>query len=227
MIAADVYANQPAAADRLEALLPHIAQKSHEFAGSLIFWARNVGTHLSKGRAEWIAKLITETEGRIAKKDAPRTQVGLGDCSGINALFDRAKTNLKRPQIVIKAPEEVGQYIRLSVASDNAKVPGSINVVVDEPPLALRRDEADVQHWFGRVLADGALEVSPRFKSDARLAAVSTLVAKFAADPATGAKESARLTGKCVFCNTKIKDERSTAVGYGRVCSVRYGLPWA
>jgi aromatic ring-cleaving dioxygenase len=30
----------------------------------------------------------------------------------------------------------------------------------------------------------------------------------------------------CVFCNIRLEDDRSVAVGYGKVCAGNYGLPW-
>lgn len=43
------------------------------------------------------------------------------------------------------------------------------------------------------------------------------------------AKEAASfgaLTGRCVFCDRELTDERSIEVGYGPVCAERNGLPW-
>jgi hypothetical protein len=61
----------------------------------------------------------------------------VGDLAGVLALFDKARTHLKRPAIVLAVPglpgvgfmacgEPMPGTIRLSVAGDKARVPGSI-----------------------------------------------------------------------------------------------------
>lgn len=43
------------------------------------------------------------------------------------------------------------------------------------------------------------------------------------------AEEAAKFgyqTGACVFCQRKLTDERSIAVGYGPTCAARQNLPW-
>jgi hypothetical protein len=75
--------------------------------------------------------------------------------------------------------------------------------------------------WFGRVLVSGQYEPSQKAP-----AGVATALRELAADPVKVATEHGKLTGRCCFCNIKLKDERSTAVGYGQICADHFGLPW-
>jgi hypothetical protein len=66
----------------------------------------------------------------------------------------------------------------------------------------------------------------PSNAANGRTEAITARLRAFAAEPARVAKDSARLTGRCCFCNLALKDERSTAVGYGATCADHFGLPW-
>jgi hypothetical protein len=149
----------------------------------------------------------------VAPKEAQATQVG--NMTGVLALFARAKKHLKIPAIVLHVAG-IGE-VKLNVAGERARVPGSITVAQNG-----RYGEAE---WFGRILTNGTFESSRKFDANT----VATLAAgleRFAADPAAAARDSARLTGKCVFCNIRLTDERSTSVGYGETCASHYSLPY-
>jgi hypothetical protein len=210
-------------ADTLAALLPHIPSKSHEFCNSLIAWART--KPLTDGRRTWIDKMIAEAEMRKRQSGGPveRQKVEIGDLTPVNALFDKARKHLKEPGIVLAADPALGHYIRIKVAGHRSRQPGLINISVEHDKVPGTDED---QTWLGRVLKDGKFEVSPRLPTGYPLDKVVAAVQRFAADPATGAKESARLTGLCCFCHGPLKDERSTNVGYGKTCASRYDLPW-
>jgi len=53
---------------------------------------------------------------------------------------------------------------------------------------------------------------------------VQKLLSELAKDPIKVAKEHGKLSGKCCFCNKALTDEKSTAAGYGPVCSKHYHL---
>jgi hypothetical protein len=151
----------------------------------------------------------------------PQAQA-VGDLGGVLALFDKAREHLKRPAIVLAVPELTSfnpdQFtIRLSIAGERARVPGSITVLDGE-----RTEEG--RDWFGRILRDGTYQ--PSREANGRTEAITRRLREFAAEPARVAKDSARLTGRCCFCNTALKDERSTAVGYGETCAAHFGLSW-
>jgi hypothetical protein len=148
----------------------------------------------------------------------------VGDLAGMLALFDKARAHLKRPAIVLAVPDlwehgRNGQHytVRLSIAGERARVPGSITVLDGE-----RTEEG--RDWLGRILRDGTYQ--PSNAANGRTEAITARLRAFAAEPARIAKDSARLTGRCCFCNLALKDERSTAVGYGATCADHFGLPW-
>lgn len=162
---------------------------------------------------------------RIVKAEAA-APTKIGDLSGILALFNTAKTHLKRPTIVLGLPhpqnrDVLAGTIRINVAGERSKVPGSLTVLDGE------RDETSGERdWFGRILLDGTYQPS-RTASTGQLATrIIDRLREFAADPDGIAKHSATLTGKCCYCNNRLKDERSTAVGYGATCADHYGRPW-
>ncbi len=193
--------------DAFEAAIKTMPERDHEFARSLVSQWRRRG--LSRKQAEW-AEFLME---RAAGAETPRHTEEIGDLSGILALFEKAREKLQRPAIVLSWPNgRQLRNMRLSIAGERARVPGSINVTDHES-----RD------WYGRILADGKFEASPRIETPDGL--VEALRA-FAAKPAKTAAEHGRITGCCCFCHTPLRDERSTEVGYGPVCAKNWGLPW-
>ena len=141
---------------------------------------------------------------------APRATETVGDLSRIIAMFDRARTHLRRPAIVLDG-------FRVNIAGARAQEPGSLTVTAPE------RDDASQygRAWYGRVTRAG--EWMPSRDAPEGLGAK---LRAFAADPAGVAAEYGRLHGACCFCRRALRDERSTAVGYGPDCADHYGLPW-
>lgn len=190
----------------LEAALPRLGASDQRFARSLIEAARKYG-NLTPKQWPWVGKLVER-----ANAPAP-VAVQVGDMKPVLAIFDRAADHLKFPAIVLGVAG-VGE-VRLTRAGARAKVPGSITVTS-------ARDEATGERdWFGRVLVDGRYEPSRNAP-----AGIEAHLRRFAAEPAKVAAEHGRLTGRCCFCNQALKDERSTAVGYGKTCAGHYGMPW-
>lgn len=153
---------------------------------------------------------------------APRELTKLeGDMGRILKLFDSAKKHLKFPAIVLawKSADNRLHLVKINVAGEKANKPGTLNV------LSYGRNDDGERDWFGRILLDGNFEASPRASLNA-LENIKPALKAFAADPAGEAKRSARLTGRCCFCNRDLVDERSTAVGYGSTCASHYDLPW-
>jgi hypothetical protein len=144
------------------------------------------------------------------------SMAAVGDLTGVLALFDKAKANLKYPAIVLSVPG-TDMSLRLSIASPKARVPGSITVLD-----AAKGDEG--REWLGRITVDG--QYQPSSKINGRTEAIVSRLRAFAADPAKVAAEHGKLTGSCCFCNRTLKDERSTAVGYGATCADHWNLPW-
>jgi hypothetical protein len=130
--------------------------------------------------------------------------VQVGDMTGACRLFDTAtRSRLRHPAIVLHIAG-LGQ-VRLNLAGAKARVPGSINVATP-----------DGSAWFGRITREGAFEPSAKQPVPAGL--TDALVA-FAAEPAKMAAEHGRRTGLCCFCDLRLNDPTSTAIGYGRACA--------
>lgn len=183
--------------------LDRLSEGDRSFANSLLHAHARYG-RLTEKQAPWVQKLLD----RATKPVETKTEA-VGDLAGVMQLFEKARKHLKRPAVVLGCDN--GE-VRINVAGERARCPGTLNVI----------DEAS-RTWFGRIHHDGRFEHSRR---DEPPAAVSALLTRFAADPASVASEHGRLTGRCCFCNTSLTDERSTAVGYGPVCAKHYDLPW-
>lgn len=196
----------------LEAALPKLSLNDRSFANSMLNYARKKGT-FSPGQMPYVDKLI-------ARANAPApTPVDVGALSGIMTLFDRAREHLKFPAIVLAIPGH--DAVRLSVAGPSSKFPGTINVTGQERNPATGR-----RPWRGRIRAVGSYEPDNTTAGTPEGRAIVNQLTRFAASPAEVAQESAKLTGRCCFCNITLTDKRSTDVGYGKICSEHYGLPW-
>jgi hypothetical protein len=148
-----------------------------------------------------------------AYASAPRERTAIGSLAPMMALFDRARTKLKYPSLVIG--DGTGAAYRLKIAGDKARVPGSVNVTSESG-----------SDWYGRILTTGEFEASPRVAQPPML--VHALAA-FAVNPAQAAFAHAKATGRCAFCALPIgegEDPRARAVGYGEVCARNWGLPF-
>jgi len=189
----------------LQEALPKLTVSDIVFAQSLLNQYRNRGD-LSPRQWPWVEKLA-------AKPNMPVPAIEqVGNLAGVLSLFDKAAEHLKRPAIVLHV-EGVGE-IRISVAGEYARVPGSLNVAANG---------GYPSEWYGRILRDGS------FVPSAKVTTPTTMLPAlraFAENPAEIAAAHGRLTGKCCFCNNGLKDERSTATGYGPVCARNYGLSW-
>lgn len=167
-------------------------------AGTAILWERGTAaTHATLAACE-AAKVAAD-----AKRSAPKVVVSL---EGLVAFLDGAKQRgLKYPKARFLAPG--GGELRLSVAGEQSRFPGCIQVVV--------RDT-----WIGRVRPDGS--VDGQLKTDTRV--LETLRA-IALDPVTAAKAYGALMCRCSFCDAALTDAGSVEVGYGPVCAKHWGLP--
>lgn len=195
-------------ADQLAAIQHNLPAKDREFAAGLIDSTRKHGE--TNGRVQWLQTLIARAQGA---EQAPQQQtVSLGSFAKVKALFGCAKENLKFPKIRLQL--ESGQPVVLAIAGEASKAPGTINVT-DGGPFGSNR-------WYGRV--NDAGEWTKSGKEFPELAEVETLLHKLGEDPVATAGHYGRLTGRCCFCNLPLKDEQSTAVGFGPKCAQNYGL---
>lgn len=136
---------------------------------------------------------------------SPAFSVPFGGFCLVNDLFASAfKSNLKRPKMTILIN---GLSITLSVAGQKAKSPGSINVVLGD-------------RWIGRITPDNDWEgVKPMEATKVALTAILE-------DPVGVSMASGKKSGCCCFCNKGLETKESLSVGYGPVCSKKWGLPW-
>lgn len=188
----------------LAACLDKLAPKDRDFACNLVEKGRRYG--VSEKQAFWVNKLTQRAKGEEPQREA----VQVGDLTAAIQLFAKAREKLKFPKVTLEVD---GRAIKLSVAGENAKLPGSITVASPKFGGA----------YYGRITVNGA------FQPARDAAAVPTLVEylkRFAAEPAKVAAEYGKLTGNCCFCLKPLSDDRSLAVGYGGTCAKNYGLPW-
>jgi hypothetical protein len=194
--------------DQLVKALPLLSGGDQGFARDLVDHYMRRGA-LSDKQWFWVEKLTQRAADPQAQ--APKTE-SVGDFSGVVSLFARAKQKLRFPKITLQVEH---QPIQLSLAGARSKYEGQVQVTD-----GARYGE---NVWFGRVDTEGNW-TQGRAVSDQDLEAVRHFLHAFSQDPAGTAKKHGRLTGRCCFCNTPLKDEHSTAAGFGPVCAKNYGL---
>lgn len=196
-------------------LCPHMSENARSFACSIYYqWKRY--SRLSDSQRFWMHKITLEAQAAAARASAPRETVQLGrEFSSIIALFDTAKSSLKRPKIRFEIPA-IGE-IRLSVAGPNSRSPGAINVTDGRP--------FGDNTWYGRVTRDGEFILNPRC-DNVQQKTIAEFLRLFAKNPSLLASTYGRKTGNCCFCGRFLTDERSVYIGYGPICADHYQLPW-
>lgn len=159
----------------------------------------------------------------IIKRAEPQTQperetVTVGNMAGVIAMFQKAAQKLKSPKIKLIC---AGREITLYRAGTSSTTPGFVQI-----NNGMRYGEPG-NVWFGRISPDGAFEPSSYTKSNDLVGALTELLTQLSNDPAGTAAAHGRLTGRCCFCHGKnMTDPRSLAVGYGKVCAGKFGVPW-
>lgn len=155
--------------------------------------------HRRKARSQY---LVTESAPAVP-------QVNL---LPIVTLLTDAGAALKHPKLSVSVD---GYDLTFSVAGENAKIPGSINITDGKPYGS--------SVWYGRILTDGSLRLCSPHAQDQKMVAALTA---FAADPVGLAKLHGHRTGSCCFCRLTLTTPESLTVGYGPVCAQHWGLPW-
>lgn len=179
----------------------------------------------------WKVECVTPCEAKpaVERQAPPKPAVAqVGDVAGVISLFDKAKKHLKRPAIelgVYDDPQFDFPPIRISIAGESAKVPGSLTVLSADK--IDKGGEYPERNWLGRILLNGTFEPSRELRADPPYArAVAARLAAFAANPTKVGGEDGRLHGRCCFCRIALTDERSTLAGYGKKCAQNFGLDW-
>lgn len=197
------------AAAQLKPLLHKLTMKDAAFAKDVMHSTEKYGH--TTGRANALIKLLKIAKGE-QKAPAPE-QAKVGSFAGVYALFATAKEHLKFPKIRLQTPD--GEPVVLALAGPQSKTPGLVNVT-DGRGYPQNK-------WYGRVAPDGTWTKGGKVQPE-EAATVHGLLTKLAEKPAQTAAEYGRLTGRCCFCDRPLKDEQSTAAGYGPVCAAHYGL---
>lgn len=168
--------------------------------GDRVNWERGVAgvTHALAMTCEAVRAAVT-----IAK---PVTPVQIDGSPIVKFLLAAQERGLKYPKARFLAPDRKSE-LRLSVAGETSKFPGSVQVKLDGI-------------WLGRIEPSGY--VAGRLVNES---AILATLATVAADPAKAAKEYGAVMGRCSFCDKSLTDEGSVEVGYGPVCARKYGLP--
>ena len=194
--------------DALKAALPTLSGWELGFATDI----------LSKPSAKGLSpKQLAVIQRIVTPKPAPAPAATIGAIKPIVELIIRAKSKLKWPAILLSVGERT---LRISIAGAASAQAGSVNVTDQN-----ERNADGRRRWYGRISTAGEWQPAKSLEADLGTAIVGELT-RFAADPVGVAAEFGHRTGRCCFCNLKLDDERSTAVGYGPICAKHYGLPW-
>lgn len=192
------------------------AARRSEFGESLL-QQHSEGRTLSAKQIPWVAKLAAEHADRMSGNGDSGSKPASPKVRGVErlfAMFDSARASgLQYPKILATV---AGLDVRLTIASDRATYPGTMNVVVGS------------NHWLGRVSRDGSADIYKGRCAEVGVEVKSVVYAleTFAADPAGIAAAYGHRFGSCCCCGRKLTDGRSVAVGYGATCAAHWGLPY-
>ncbi|MCL4743806.1 MAG: hypothetical protein KJZ83_00175 [Burkholderiaceae bacterium] len=198
---------------RAQILKQHLSGLPHskiDFASSLIKQLERKG-QLSEKQWFWVDKLADMAQGIPDFTQPEPEKITVGALTGLIAMFNKAAEKLKYPAIALQLPD--GNEVRLSRAGKESKNSGYVYVKV---PASVG--------YAGKVDPDG--QYFPKDVKEPLKTELATLLKKMSRHPAETAAEYGKLTGRCCFCSLPLTDPKSTAVGYGKVCAHRYGLPW-
>lgn len=127
------------------------------------------------------------------------------------SLLTRAGENLKKPKVTFMNDFS---ELQISLAPATGRNPGAIYL------------KANLGDYVGKVSSRGSLQLL-RSLDEATNAQYTQLIDDLNADPVNAAINYGAKTGRCCFCHLPLKDERSTAHGYGPTCAKNWGLPWS
>jgi hypothetical protein len=145
---------------------------------------------------------VRVTDGPVAVTSRPSVSLnGLLDFLRAAKEGRNGGKPLKFPKVAFAAPGN-GEVV-ISLAGDTGRNPGALYVKLNG-------------EYAGKVTADGVA-----YGLDALLPTLRAIEA----DPAGAGAAYGALRGHCSFCQTKLDDEGSLAVGYGPTCAKNYGLP--
>ena len=191
--------------------VPALPAKDQAFAKSLLDSWSSKGS-LSEKQHYWACKMIDRAAGKPAAAPVAKA---VGDVSKIVAMINTARQYMAFPCLMIDGGQ--GDKLRITLAGDKAKVPGSLTVTTDQKGSDGR------YFWIGRIM-DGAFQPGSTL-SDDTVAALTKALVGFAADPEGVAKAYGQKFGRCCFCRKVLTEAKSLALGYGPDCADHWGLP--
>ena len=159
----------------------------------------------SKQASRYIGDYLDDVKA-MPPKTMPTSTVG--NLKGIVQMMEAANSKIKYPKISFE-----NANLRLSLAGNRAKIPGSVSVTSN---AGYGKNE-----WYGRILADGTYQPSAKTTDD-----VQDFLTNLCNDHVSVVSEHGHKTGNCCFCSRPLETEASTTAGYGPVCAQSYGLPW-
>lgn len=204
-----------------------VAPKDVEFVSSIAGQAVHK-KELSEKQAYWLDKLAKELgwgADMVAKIDQqivataqaePEFEaepIQFPEMTTLKEWFATAGLKLKRPKLTLMH-ETVDPGLKLWVAGQGSKHPGSINVASPEP--------FEESKFYGRIIGNTFVPYRKHKTPDG----VIEMLFKLAKDPLKTIVEFGTKTGQCAFCNLPLSDEKSVYVGYGRECAKTWNLPY-
>ena len=136
-------------------------------------------------------------------------------------LFNTAITSkLQYPKIRLQYEGMNGRVFPVVIKRNGAKSKTPGDLAVSNGAEFNSQDNI----YYGRISQDGKWFANSRCQGN--VFAVQGLLERLANDPVGVATEYGKLTGNCCFCDKKLTDPQSTAVGYGPICADNWGLPW-
>lgn len=180
-----------------------LSAEAQPFAASLLA-ARNP----TEKQQYWISKLADQVTAGPKQPVATPTKI-----NNVKGMVDwLTNSRLRFPKVAFRVGDRT---LQLTVATERARYPGSLNV----------KDYLDGT-WYGRVHKDGRWEVSLGMSEMGISDNIVTSLQTFAKDPAGVAAAYGLRTGNCCFCCKALTTDNSTEVGYGPICAENYHLPW-
>lgn len=157
---------------------------------------------------KWASSIVH----RVMNKDVQSAYDKLPSLKGVFDIFATAADNLKFPKITFDT-DNLG-VIRIQRAGAKSKYTGQL-MITDGRRFGDNR-------WYGRIDLDGNMVAGMDVMTDPQI----KFLERFSKDPVAIAREYAKESGHCCFCNKELTDKKSTSKGYGPVCAENYGLPW-
>lgn len=178
-----------------------------DFAASLSRTMISGRYGLSEKQDYWARKLAFEFLNPDARPARTGEQLGEG-FARVVGLFETAKANgLKRPALTFAG---VGGCDKIKIYPAGATSKNFGSLYVKGNGIYLGKISSTGEFFASRDCTDGA----------------KSWLREMAENPVSVAAMNGRQTGNCCFCARELTDHRSVEVGYGPICSERFGLPW-